>query len=330
MISRPSICALSILVVSWFTLDGAEPRSGDLAVIGFHADAPDAFAWVTLVDLDPGLVLLFTDSGWIDGNLADASTVSDGGLRYDVPAEGVPAGKVQLVPLGGPLPEGYSRVFGGFGEMLPGTFGDQLAIVSVVANTFLFALNTNTNGWGTSAPDPNFAAESELYPGLTAGVDAVAVGPGPDPGDEVDNAVYVGISRGTRDELIAAIVDPANWKASDSLIGDITNGTLADGFEVLVGLETFFLRGDCNDDGDTDISDAVCMLRALFGALPVPGCLAALNANGDAAVNISDPTAVLNLLFGAGPVFPQPFPECGPSTLEADAQLGCDTPPASC
>lgn len=330
MVSRSLSFALPILLASLSPADAAEPARGDVAVIGFHTDVPDAFAWVTLVDLDPGLALLFTDSGWIGGDLSGASTVSDSGLLYVVPAGGIPAGTVQLVPLADTLPAGYTRTLLPFGEMLGGTFGDQLAISRAHDDVFLFALNTNSSGWNVSMPNPNFATESELYPGLTDGVDAVAVGAGPDPGEEVDNAVYAGITRGTRDELIAAIARPENWNVSDDPLADITNGTLADGFDVLKSSTTDFLRGDCNGDGRLDISDPVCLLLVFFAGRPAPGCLAALNANGDGALDISDPTTLLLLLFSDGPPLPEPFPDCGPGTLEIDAELGCEVPPAGC
>ncbi len=92
---------------------------------------------------------------------------------------------------------------------------------------------------------------------------------------------------------------------------------------------TSFRRGDCNDDGDVNISDAVCALNWLFLGAPDPGCIAATNTNGDAAVDISDATFLLNHLFlgGAAPV--SPYPDCGPGTFPADRE-SCETPPESC
>jgi hypothetical protein len=90
---------------------------------------------------------------------------------------------------------------------------------------------------------------------------------------------------------------------------------------------TLFLRGDCNDDGTVNISDATCTLEWLFAGAGAPGCVAALNTNGDAKVDIADPVALLNFLFGGGPVITDPFPDCGPGTLPADAELGCANPP---
>jgi hypothetical protein len=91
--------------------------------------------------------------------------------------------------------------------------------------------------------------------------------------------------------------------------------------------ETSFLRGDCNDDGEVNLSDAACALNWLFAGALAPGCLAALNTNGDDDVNIADPVSLLNFLFAGGPTPVAPFPDCGPAILSADAELGCANPP---
>jgi ELWxxDGT repeat protein len=91
-----------------------------------------------------------------------------------------------------------------------------------------------------------------------------------------------------------------------------------------------FRRGDCNDDGRVNISDAAWILNWLFRGGAEPGCAAAANADADGEVSISDPLALLSYLFLAGPEIPAPFLECGPGILPADEELGCATPPASC
>jgi uncharacterized repeat protein (TIGR03803 family) len=73
------------------------------------------------------------------------------------------------------------------------------------------------------------------------------------------------------------------------------------------------LPGDCNQDGQLDISDALCLLGYLFlgrpSALPCgggtgsdPGNAALLNFNGDTGgVDVSDVIAMLHYLFLGGP-----------------------------
>ena len=96
-----------------------------------------------------------------------------------------------------------------------------------------------------------------------------------------------------------------------------------------VELGTPILRGDCNDDGEVNVSDAACALDWLFAGAAEPGCVAELNTNGDGNVDITDPVSLLNFLFAGGPAPVAPFPDCGPGTLPADEQHGCANP-ANC
>lgn len=101
-----------------------------------------------------------------------------------------------------------------------------------------------------------------------------------------------------------------------------------------VSIETpcsqLFRRGDCNDDGKADMSDASFLLNWLFLGGPAPGCIAAANTNGEAGTDLSDATYLLNHLFLGGPPPRAPFPDCGTSTLELDAMLGCDEGSGHC
>jgi len=75
-----------------------------------------------------------------------------------------------------------------------------------------------------------------------------------------------------------------------------------------------FRRGDCNDDGGYDISDAIQILSSLFpaGGTPViPPCLDACDGNDDGQVDIADPVTLLDWLFTSGPLPPSPHPGCG-------------------
>jgi hypothetical protein len=85
---------------------------------------------------------------------------------------------------------------------------------------------------------------------------------------------------------------------------------------VLPGPQTSrkFLRGDSNDDGAVDLSDAVSILGYLFlGVQPVAGtfCEDSGDVNDDGALNVTDPIALLQHLFLGGPAPAAPFPEEG-------------------
>jgi len=115
------------------------------------------------------------------------------------------------------------------------------------------------------------------------------------------------------------------WFESDSAPGSVSAtigifrpGT-PDSIDVVVagpsqpGAVTF-RRGDCNDDGGFDISDAVLVLSSLFpggGGATIPPCLDACDGNDDGLVDIADPVSILDWLFSSGPLPPSPHPGCG-------------------
>jgi hypothetical protein len=83
-----------------------------------------------------------------------------------------------------------------------------------------------------------------------------------------------------------------------------------------------FRRGDVDDDGAVNISDAIVLLDHLFRAGEAPACDKAADANDDGALNLSDPVRLLDHLFrGLGPL-PAPAAACGADST--DDGLGCD------
>lgn len=81
-----------------------------------------------------------------------------------------------------------------------------------------------------------------------------------------------------------------------------------------------FNRGDCNDDGNFDIADAITLLDALFlgGAV---NCDDACDGNDDELKDIADSVYILSALFSGGP-FPPGNGTCSPDPTEG--ALGCD------
>jgi hypothetical protein len=75
--------------------------------------------------------------------------------------------------------------------------------------------------------------------------------------------------------------------------------------------ELLFVRGDVNQDGFLEISDAFSViLYALEPSFEVP-CEKAADLNNDGAVGLSDAVYELELLFRQGPAPPAPYPFCG-------------------
>lgn len=83
---------------------------------------------------------------------------------------------------------------------------------------------------------------------------------------------------------------------------------VADGFTYLPGAA--FVRGDPNDDGATDIADAIYILGYLFARGPL-GCADAADVNDDGKLDVSDAIALLAYLYASGTPPPPPFPAPG-------------------
>ena len=86
----------------------------------------------------------------------------------------------------------------------------------------------------------------------------------------------------------------------------------------------FFIRGDANGDGivSGNVTDAVYILKYLFGGRPQPVCMESADANDDRTVNLSDAIYLLNYNFLGRPVSAKPFPELSPDPDPGNS-LGC-------
>ena len=87
-----------------------------------------------------------------------------------------------------------------------------------------------------------------------------------------------------------------------------------------------FRRGDANNDGGADISDASTLFNYLFMGGSAPPCDDAADANDDEGVDISDGIFVLYFLFQGGPAPQAPGAfVCGedPTNAGDEDDLGC-------
>jgi len=82
-----------------------------------------------------------------------------------------------------------------------------------------------------------------------------------------------------------------------------------------------FVRGETNDDGRVNLSDAVMILGVLFSAAPAPGCRDRLDGNDDGRLNLADAVYLLGYLFSGGPSPPPPFP--GPGEDPTEDEIPC-------
>ena len=214
----------------------------------------DKWAIACLSDIPAGTVVHFTDAGFNESSQFYVNSTIEGHLTWTI-TSAVPAGKVfamdcadgsNLADLNGATSGNggltdYGTVSGHLGGTV-GMFpfaGDQIIIYqgtsgTTTGATFIYAYSTQqsttlsgTGVWQTSGNVTN-QAQSYLPTGLTNGTTALALttnvnntssGPGTlgTPNYGFDNMIYAGIRTGTRAQLLAAILNPANY------IGDDTN-----------------------------------------------------------------------------------------------------------
>jgi len=108
---------------------------------------------------------------------------------------------------------------------------------------------------------------------------------------------------------------------------DAAGNTSTATFTVLVEeCQSGFIRGDTNDDGAFDISDAIVILGYIFNGTPVT-CLDALDENDDGSIEISDAIYHFSALFVGGPPPSAPWGQCGldptEDSLECELYSSC-------
>ncbi|MDJ0553330.1 MAG: endonuclease/exonuclease/phosphatase family protein [Microcoleaceae cyanobacterium MO_207.B10] len=165
--------------------------AGDIAIVGFNYDNPDEFAFTPLVDIGAGTEINFTDNGW---QAAGTFRATEGTFTWTAPTD-IAAGTI-INPT--------------ISSILFSASGDQIiAYQGTDTNpTFIYALNSEGSP-GVWQSDSTSSNTSALPTGLVNGETAVAL-------DEIDNAIYAGITSGTQAELLAAISDNSNWSGSNS------------------------------------------------------------------------------------------------------------------
>ena len=90
--------------------------------------------------------------------------------------------------------------------------------------------------------------------------------------------------------------------------------------------EDLFLRGDVDNNGFVNLTDAVSLLLYLFQQGNEPSCTDATDIDDNGFVNLTDGVSLLNHLFRAGPAPQAPgFLECGVDPTADDALGNCSS-----
>ena len=85
-------------------------------------------------------------------------------------------------------------------------------------------------------------------------------------------------------------------------------------------------RGDANNDGTVNLTDAVMINNFLFNGGPQPPCMNQADANDDGQVSISESNFIMNWLFLGGPAPPSPGPFNHTCTQDQYPYPGCAQP----
>lgn len=169
--------------------------AGDIAIIAQNTDDPDQFVFVTLVDLQPGTSITFTDNGW-NGS---ALTTNEGTFVWTTSTLR-PRGTVISV-----LPTGISF----------STSGDNLFAYQGAASSPNFIFGFANRPWVTGSIS---ASTSRRPSSLTVGSTALSFS------TEVDNGFYNQVSTsGTKAQILSSICTTTKWTRSNNRYSSFPN-----------------------------------------------------------------------------------------------------------
>jgi gliding motility-associated-like protein len=212
--------------------------AGDIAVVGFNISNLK-FSFVTLVTLNPGTVISFTDKGWTGTGFN--TLTSEGTLTWTVGAT-VNAGTIVTVTLSGASPDvsGFpngTMTYTGWSAAVFSNNGDEMIVFqgSEASPTFAYGFNSSsangspniTTDWQTGSIVSN--RDSQLPTGLTNSTNSNAATAIAFTGQSTNhNWAYNGKTygyTGTKSQLLTLIGDRANWAQSATALDLAANGT---------------------------------------------------------------------------------------------------------
>lgn len=220
-------CAGALLLFAAPVFADTIDTAGDVAIIGVDTDS-QYVAWIPLINLDAGATLFFSDAGTFNNGTFGGNQSGDGAVMFTVPAGGITAGTLMIFNNLTTIAGGGTYAADNSGDVGNGfslsTLGDQI-VAYVGSNpgtspgaTPIFAVNAASSIFGTPPLTPA-ASTTEIYPGLTDGVNAVSVGAGTGPSDEYDDVAYAGPSlSGDLATVLALITNDSNWTGTNTTL----------------------------------------------------------------------------------------------------------------
>jgi hypothetical protein len=212
---------LTISIAITAITSNAQLTPGAIAFLGFQADAPDAFAFVTLQEIQAGDSIFITDNGWNGTSFFTNENTMSWKANVNVPAATVIRiqdpndGAIPNALLVGP---GVTRAkltgLAVAGDQLfaytLGAGGTQIPLAAFSTNGFLAVCNTSGLG---NAPT------SCLPSNLTLGSTAIQLNTDAAGGTNPDNAFFnIPTVTGTASEIQALVNNPNNWTTNEDFL----------------------------------------------------------------------------------------------------------------
>jgi len=195
----------------------AQINVGAIAFLGFQADAPDAFAFVTLQDFNAGDSLFFTDAGW-NGSLF---FVNEGSMGWKAD-QAIPAGAVVRIqdPNNASIPNALIEGPGLTRGKITGLTlaGDQLFAYTLVNGNQvpIAAFSTNAFISQCDASGIGNTPRSCLPSNLTLGINAIQLNDNAPASANPDNAFFnQAIVSGTPEEIAQIVNNASNWSTDE-------------------------------------------------------------------------------------------------------------------
>jgi endonuclease I len=209
----------------------ASVKKGDVVITAVSSDQPDQVLMLVLDDIEPGVVLKFTDSAYSRSN---GLSTNEGVVGYTVASSGLKAG--DMLSYGGERDSGWTKIQG---DVQLSSAGESILVYCTKLDgdeNFISGINVN-GGWTPEEDIPEGMSTVSLFL------------------DEKDNYYYTGEKVGTKGTLLSMITTPSNWLGDSSIKWD-EDDLLADAFTVI--------QDNDNNDNNTKMFDAV-----LAGAVAV-------------------------------------------------------------
>ena len=86
-----------------------------------------------------------------------------------------------------------------------------------------------------------------------------------------------------------------------------------------------FVRGDADDNGLLNLTDAIFSLNYLFVGGVEPTCFDSADSDNNGSIQLTDGIFTLMFLFNGGDAPPAPGTECGEDPADPADEIGCDT-----